>query len=812
MTNTSDHTIQPERLSSSEQISPTCFLFKSINNIILRVEILADHIIRLRYGVEMLEPDFSYAIDPRFKSDVQEFAYQLEDEFVIISTAALDCKIQKKNLATTFLDKQGNVINEDAGKLKFKTRKNGYSPHIQKKIQSEEYFTGLGDKATDLNLSGKSFEIYGTDAYRYKTDTDPLYRNIPFYIGMHQQQAYGIFFDNFYRSFFDFGKKKKNQVSFRTKGGEMNYYFIYGPEIQKVVERYTALTGKAELPPLWALGYHQCKWSYFPEKKVREITDGFRSRKIPCDVIYLDIDYMDGFRCFTWDERRFPHPEKMLSDLKEEGFKTVVILDPGIKIDENYQVYQEGVEKDYFCKRANGKYMKGKVWPGPCHFPDFTRPEVRNWWAGWVHKLVQEGVAGIWNDMNEPATFDFKSHTFPDDVQFDHDGNPCTHEKAHNVYGSQMARATIEGLQHFAHPKRPFVITRSGYAGLQRHACVWTGDNTANWEHLWLANIQCQRLGLSGISFTGSDVGGFVGMPDGELYTRWMQLALFHPLFRTHFQGMQGEDGNGSEEEAGEKSGKQMIDREPWTFGKKYEKLCKSNIEFRYQLLPYLYTTFWQYCTKGTPVIRPFILLNQEDEQFYGQTSGFGWGDHFLAFPVMQPGKKKQTAYLPEGNWYHYWSGQSFEGKQKVTVNAPLDEVPLFVKDGAVIPHYPLMQYVGEKPIEELRLHVYYKHGKDKSFLYEDNGQDKDYKKGKYALKTFSVEGSENQLKITQAKKGKYETDYSQYKVSVFGLLFEAKTVQADGRKINFKTTQNKGNSRVAFTLDKNYQQVTISA
>ena len=810
---TTQPTLRPDYLLSFQQISSYTFRFNADNGVRLSVEAFSDHIIRLRYGWQSLEPDFSYAIDPRFEKDVQEFTFREKDAFVVISTAAMDCKIRKKDLSATFLDKAGNILNEDAGHITFKARKDGFAPQIQKKIQPGEYFTGLGDKAADLNLRGKAFEIFGTDAYRYNTGTDPLYKNIPFYIGMHRQRAYGILFDNSYRSIFDFGKKKSDRLNMRAKGGEMNYYFIQGPEMQKVVERYTTLTGKPELPPLWALGYHQCKWSYYPENKVREIVKGFRSRNIPCDVIYLDIDYMDGFRCFTWDKVHFPHPEKMIADLRNAGFKTVVIVDPGIKADKKYGVYQEGMAKDYFCKRANGKYMKGKVWPGPCHFPDFTRPEVRNWWAGWVHKLVQQGVAGIWNDMNEPATFDFKSHTFPNDVQFDYEGNPCSHEKAHNVYGMQMARATQEGLRHFAYPKRPFVITRSGYAGLQRYSSVWTGDNTANWEHLWLANIQCQRLSLSGVSFTGSDVGGFVGIPNGELYVRWMQLALFHPLFRTHFQGRLADEEADSEEEAGEKAGKPLVDREPWTFGKTYTQYCKSNIELRYQLLPYLYTAFWQYCTEGIPVIRPLILLDQRNEQFYRQTSGFGWGDHMLAFPVMQARQKKQTAYLPEGQWYHYWTGQQFEGEPAVTVKAPLDQVPLFVRAGAVIPHYPVMQYVGEKKIDKLTLHIYHKQGKEISFLYEDNATDNAYKKGKYSVKTFAVEGTSHQLIIRQTQNGMYQTEYQRYKMIVHGLPFRPEEAKADGKAIDINLRQSSsGNAQIEITLDKNYQELTINA
>ena len=345
----------------------------------------------------------------------------------------------------------------------------------------------------------------------------------------------------------------------------MNYYFIFGPELSSVVEKYSLITGTPELPPLWALGYHQSKWSYYPEKKVKELAKEFRKRKIPCDAIHLDIEYMEEFKCFTWDESRFPDPRRLVAELEADGFKTVPILDPGIKIERGYQVYEEGVGKGYFCRRGDGPMMKGSVWPGPCHFPDFTDSKVRDWWAEMVGEFMKTGVHGIWNDMNEPAVFEIG--TFPTDTRHDYDGHPCSHRKAHNVYGMQMARASFIGMKKAIFPRRPFALTRSGYAGLQRFAAVWTGDNLATWEHLWMANIQCQRLSISGVSFCGSDVGGFIGDSNGELHTRWMQLGVFHPFFRTHSSG-------------------DYIDQEPWSWGEPYTSAIRKAIELDINCCP----------------------------------------------------------------------------------------------------------------------------------------------------------------------------------------------------------------------------------
>ncbi|HBE97455.1 MAG TPA: glycosyl hydrolase, partial [Verrucomicrobiales bacterium] len=365
---------------------------------------------------------------------------------------------------------------------------------------------GLGDVPGHKDLRGQRRMLWGSDVYGYDASTDPLYKNIPFFIGLHHDRAYGIFFDNSFRSSFDFGEERSSVASFWAQGGEMNFYFMDGPKVADVVSSYSRLTGVPELPPLWALGFHQCKWSYKSEDEVMEIASGFKSLEIPCDAIYVDIDYMDGFRCFTWNSAgdAYPNPKRMTDALARDGIKTVAIIDPGIKIDSEYHVYQSGIENDVFCRRMDGPLLKGSVWPGPCHFPDFTSEKARDWWADLFPPFIEEsGLAGIWTDMNEPAVFN-EDKTFPRDVRHDYDGHPCSHRKAHNVYGMQMSRATQEGLRRAAPDRRPFVITRSAYAGTQRYSSAWTGDIQSTWEHLKIGNGQCQRLSLSGYSFVGT--------------------------------------------------------------------------------------------------------------------------------------------------------------------------------------------------------------------------------------------------------------------------------------------------------------------
>ena len=741
--------------------------FTTQNGVVLELTVRRDSILRFRYTTTgIFENDFSYAITKYASRGYNHLEVTEDDDKYIITTSKLICHISKLDLRSAIYDvKDNSLICED--ELGFHWEESyehgGNVVKMSKTSQSGEGYYGLGDKPVDNNLKGKRFQNWVTDSYAYGRNTDPIYKAIPFYTALHNKKSYGIFFDNSFRSFFDFCSERRNITSFWAQGGEMNYYFIYGPEMSEVVVNYTDLTGKPhEMPALWALGYHQCKWSYYPESNVKNITNKFRELQIPCDAIYLDIDYMEGFRCFTWNETYFPDPKRMVKELADNGFKTIVIIDPGIKIDMDYPVFKEGLDKDYFCKRADGPYMKGKVWPGECYFPDFTNPEVREWWSNLFKELIEDiGVRGVWNDMNEPAVMDVPGKTFPNDVRHDYDGNACSHRKAHNVYGMQMARATYQGLKKFSYPKRPFVITRAAYSGTQRYTSSWTGDNIATWDHLNIANLQAQRMCMSGFSFIGSDIGGFAEQPNGELYARWIQLGIFHPFCRTHSSGDHG-------------------DQEPWAFGDTITNVVRKFIELRYQLLPYLYTAFWRYVEEGIPILKSLVLFDQEDPQTHYRNDEFIFGEKILACPVTGPNQKGRRMYIPIGNWYNFWTDAFIEGGQELWVDADLDSMPIFVKEGAIIPKYPIQQYVGEKTIEELTLDVYYKKGKEASQVYEDDGDGYDYAKGRYSLRDFNLLGKENQLIIQQHKTGKFVTTYKTFKLNLRGLPFKISKIEVD--------------------------------
>jgi alpha-glucosidase len=766
--------------------------FHTDNSVILKITVLRDSLIRFRYTTKgYFSNDFSYAIDKNQSHGYNFLEVTDEIEYFVITTSKVVCKVRKEDVKIAIFDLEGNSILED--ELGFHWEESyqfgGNIVKMSKVAKEGESFYGLGDKATHLNLKGKRLENWATDQYAFHKDQEPLYKVVPFYIGLHNKMSYGIFFDNTFRTFFDFCNERRNVTSFWAEGGEMNYYFIYGPQMQDVVTTYTDLTGKPELPPLWALGYHQCKWSYFPESKVKEVTSKFRELQIPCDAIYLDIDYMEGFRCFTWNKEYFPDPKRMVDELSADGFKTVVIIDPGIKIDKEYSIYNEAVANDYFCKRADGPYMKGKVWPGECNFPDYTNPAVREWWAGLFKELISDiGVKGVWNDMNEPAVMEVPGKTFPMDVRHDYDGNPCSHRKAHNVYGTQMARATYEGVKRFAYPKRPFIITRSAYSGAQRYTSSWTGDNVASWEHLWIANIQMQRMSISGMGFTGSDIGGFAEQPSGELYARWIQLGVFHPFCRTHSSGDHG-------------------DQEPWSFDDDVINITRKFVSLRYQLLPYLYTMFWQYINEGVPMLKPLVYFDQEDSQTHYRTDEFIFGNQILICPILEPNSLGRRMYLPIGNWYNYWTDEVISGRKEIWVSTDYDQIPIFIKEGAIIPKYPVQQYVGELEFDEITLEVYFKLGKEKSVLYEDAQDGYDYNKGRYSLATFSLKGKEDQLVIQQHKEGKFNTQYSKFRINLHGLPFTVTKIEIDNEQISLDSVSFVDHSLV---IDKDFTELHI--
>ena len=779
----------PGNITACQQTDAYTILFSG-EGVSLEVKVLTPTMLRFRFAIDgYFEDDFSYAINPDFNPPPVPFSVTETEEGYLIATEELKCKLARYSFLTTITNKQGQVILADEKGFHWRKEKRyGGNIVIQtKQCNPQESYYGLGDKSCRLNLLHKRLKMWGTDCYGYTENTDPVYKNIPFYQGLNQELGYGVFLDNSFRTFFDFAAERPDATSFWAMGGEMRYYFVYGPELSEVTRQYALLTGMHPMPPKWALGYQQSKWSYYPESTVRQLADTFRKLQIPCDVIHLDIDYMDGYRCFTWDKDRFPDPKKMIQDLRNQGFKIVVIVDPGIKVDKEYFVYKQGVEGGHFCVRADGPLMTGSVWPGLCHFPDFTNPKAREWWSELFYGLAEDGVKGIWNDMNEPAVFE--TGTFPLDVRHDYDGHPCSHRKGHNVYGMQMARATNMGQQKSLPKHRPLTISRSGYAGMQRYTAVWTGDNVASWEHLKIANVQMQRLSVSGISFAGSDVGGFIGTPDAELYVRWIQLAVFHPFFRTHSSGDHG-------------------DKEPWVYDEATTDLVRKFIELRYKLLPYLYTAFWQHSSQGEPFLKPLYMIDQQDKETHFREDEFLVGDHILACPVLHAQATERTLYVPQGNWYNYWNNDLLQGPAEVQLACPLNQVPMLIRAGAVVALQPKMQYVDEFLPDQLELNIYYGVQNCRSVLYEDAGDGYEYLQGEYGLRRFVTYTQKQIFTIEQHREGQYEAGYKQFSIQIHGLPYTPVNISIDGQQQAIEAIQPNGVLMV--TLPTNFNKVEV--
>ncbi len=588
---------------------------------------------------------------------------------------------------------------------------------VVKKLGASVHFYGLGDKTGFLDKRNYEYEMWNTDNPDPQVDSfKALYKSIPFFIALSPEYVYGIFLDNTYKSYFNMGQESEAYYWFGADGGNLDYYYIAGNSLAEVLKGYTYLTGTCPLPQKWTLGYHQSRWGYVTWEDVEEVASGLRDNDIPCDVIHFDIDYMQDYRVFTWNEKRYQNDAKAYLDkLSQDGFKVVVINDPGVKAEEGYSIYDEGVEKGYFAKTPKGKVYSNVVWPGEAVFPDFGNPKVRTWWGEHQGFLLEKGVRGIWNDMNEPASF---RGPLPDDVVFSDEERETSHKEMHNVYGHLMAKAAYEGLKKLD-GRRPFVITRACYAGSQKYTTAWTGDNTSMWAHLQMAIPQLCNLGLSGMPFVGTDVGGFGADTTPELMARWVQVGCFSPLFRNHSA-------------AGTRR------QEPWQFGKEVMEIYRKYVKLRYRWIPYIYDLFYEEERTGAPIMRPLVFHYEKEEAARVCNDEFMVGSRILAAPVVNQGMTKRMVYLPEGCWYDYWTQEKLEGPVWFVRDAPLDCCPIYVKAGSILPVMEAQSYVGEKTMDQLCLEVYPGEGSWEHYL--DNGQDFAYREGKYHQYHFEVE------------------------------------------------------------------------
>lgn len=761
---------------------------------VLIATFLSPHVIRIRVAnLENLHRDFSYALTPNTTGVCSVETRETADTIDLWTSDGARVRIERPSGLLTIFDEHGRIVVED----------DPYQPPLSGPLPgsvtatklrgNDERYFGFGEKAFGKPRRSLRTRMWNSDTYGYPVDADPLYQSIPFFIAISERQAYGLFFDNTYRSSFDMGADDPLRYSFAAEGGELDYYVFTGGRersARAVLKDYTDLTGRTPLPPLWSLGYHQSRWSYYPDSRVREITARFRESRIPLDVIHLDIDHMDEFRIFTWDNERFPDPARLASELAEAGIRLVVIVDPGVKVEDEYPLYHEGDSHGYFCLLPDGKEYKGRVWPGVSAFPDFTDPEVRKWFGSQYARHLDVGISGFWNDMNEPSVFpehevdplDFENpaKTFPLEVRHAGDGHPGDHARYHNVYGLQMARATFEGLRRLRPDERPFVLTRAGFSGIQRYAAVWTGDNVSSWEHLALSIPMLTNLGVSGVPFVGADVGGFSKAPSGELYARWLQAAALTPLCRSHT-------------ETGSK------DQEPWSYGKEFEEINRRTINFRYELLPYLYSLFHEHQETGAPPLRPLWFEYQSDPRSYDIDDQFLVGANLLVAPVVTEGALSRSVYFPAGDdWVCWKSGERFKAGTEAVVNAPLDCLPLFLRAGAAVVTQSVVQHTGEMQGQPLIVTATLGERRAMSF-YEDSGNGYDYLEGNFSLLTVAV--GPNEIEISRVGSCEYQRRVSH--VDLLGLQNESPRVRINGTPSSSEFDQATARLRISIAAEQ---------
>ncbi len=703
----------------------------------VQVRVLAPDLVRVRarFAGQPAAPDHSWAVA---KTAWEPVPWKLEEaaDALTLRTAELAVVVRRQPLLIEFRDAAtGRTINADERPMARDAQTGRVE--VAKRLGLDEHFYGLGEKAARLDHRRGKFTMWNSDTPGYVEGTDPIYQSVPFYQGLADGVAYGLFYDNSWRSTFDFGQTGQEAAVYSAEGGEVNYYFFAGPGLKKVLGRYTELTGRMPLPPLWALGNQQCRYSYYPDTMAEAIVQRYRREELPLDVLYLDIHYMDGYRDFTWNPKRFPDPAGLMGRLSGLGVKVVTIVDPGVKYqpvapgapaEAHYPVFDAGMAGDYFLRRRDGSLWIGEVWPGKAVYVDYTREDARRWWGDLHRPLLDAGVAGIWDDMNEPSDFLDQTGRSQQDVVFDDLGAHTPYAANRNVFALNEVRATYEGLERLRPDRRPFIVTRAGFAGVQRYATMWTGDNNATWDSLALNIPMFASLGLSGEAFVGSDIPGFIGRASPELLVRGYELAFLVPLCRNH-------------------AAIDNYDHEPWRFGPVYTDIIRRYLRHRYRLLPFLYTTLEEAHRTGVPLFRPLVLNFQDDANTLNLDDEFMVGDALLSAPVLRPGVRGREVYLPAGMWYDHWSGARVEGGRLFWADAPLEQVPLFVRGGAIVPSTEPMNYVGEKPWNPIRFDVYADAGGAAAgSLYEDDGLTPGYRTGAWRRTSLGLTRGELRL------------------------------------------------------------------
>lgn len=715
------------------------------NNATLEATVYEAGIIRI--NINQLNRDFSghsYAVVAEPANT--DFSVEDTPDALWLRTASTHLRIDKAPVALTFLTTDGKVINEDFAP--FGTSWIGTEVTTYKQPQEGERFVGLGEKNGNLDRRGTALTNWNTDKFAYSVEDDPLYLSTPFYMGVHSGLAYGLFLDNTHKTIFNFGASNDRFVYFSAESGSMNYYLVYGETVPEILGAYSRLTGTMPLPPKWSLGLHQCRYSYYPDSEVINVARTFREKDIPADVVYLDIHYMQDYKVFTFDKDRFPDPKGMAEKLEELDFNLAVIVDPGVKREEGYETYESGMKAGIFANYPDGVPYAGEVWPGWSYFPDYTKPEGRQWWADQFEQYTEVGITGFWNDMNEPATW---GQHLPNLIEFAYEGEGATHRKARNVYGMNMARSTYDGTRKFMKGNRPFILTRAGFSGIQRYAAVWTGDNVSSDENMMGGVRLLLSMGLTGIPFAGFDCGGFAGEASPALFARWISIGAFSPFFRCH-------------------SMVNTRDAEPWAFGEEVEQISRNYIKLRYALMPYIYSAFHNASQTGLPVMRSLAVDHTHDTNIYDTRwqHQYLFGTSILVAPVEST-KELCKVYLPKGTWYNLFTDEQAAGNQIIVAECPMWQLPLFVKGGSIIPMQSDVASLKQAPTTELLLHVYLGNGTTSYDYYEDDGTTYEHLDGTIHQRTIVLDSDAGTLTFS-ACEGLFNSHFETVRVFFHGV------------------------------------------
>lgn len=595
---------------------------------------------------------------------------------------------------------------------------------------------GTGENTGSLVRNGKKVTLWNTDNFKYLADEGKrLYQSHPWVLGVNKDgTAFGVIADNTWKQQIDLS----DSIRFISDGPAFRVIVIQRNSPQEVIKELAALIGKMKMPPLWALGYQQCRFSYVPDTRIKSLADTFRLKQLPCDVIWMDIDYMERFKIFTFDKVKIPDPKGVNDYLHQKGFKSIWMIDPGVKVEKDYFVYESGTKGNHWVQNADRKEFNGKVWPGECAFPDFTRPETRTWWSGLYKDFMATGIDGVWNDMNEPSVFDGPNGSMPEDNW--HRGGGILpagkHLRYHNVYGMLMVKASREGILKVNPDKRPFILSRSGYLGSNRYAATWTGDNAGTVDQMKLSIPMVLNMGLSGQPFSGPDLGGFAQNTSADLFGQWIAMGTFFPFMRGH--AAKGEN-----------------NKEPWAFGPEIENVSRTALNRRYRLLPYFYTLFNEASKNGMPVMRPVFFADPKDTTLRKEDQTFLVGNDLLIIP-----KWAVNPALPKGIWRNLFFPAERTDKYQADVK---------IKDGSIIPMINNIQNTTQFSLDSLTLEVSLdKKGVAKGTLYEDAGDGFGYRKGAYLVSCFTARqvGATVEVKIIP-KSGKLKAFGRKYKVIV---------------------------------------------